>query len=107
MFFARHAGMHMPRAKIRDDQEIAILSMAEGCSLVAPTHSIRGVLEEDTAIWDRFHELLIRHFVASKPEPESTALTPLAHIPSHALCIVQVVIGNCGADCGVWSVRDA
>ncbi|KIM83428.1 hypothetical protein PILCRDRAFT_783776 [Piloderma croceum F 1598] len=54
-------------SKIRDDQEMAIRCMAEGCSLVAPDLFVRSILEEDTTTWDRFRELVIRHFVASNP----------------------------------------
>lgn len=54
-------------SKICDDQEIAIRCMAEGCSLVAPDLLVRSILEEHTATWDRFRELVIRHFVASNP----------------------------------------
>jgi ariadne-1 len=46
---------------------MSIRCMAEGCSLVAPDPFVRSILEEDTTTWDRFRELVIRHFVASNP----------------------------------------
>lgn len=55
--------------KIRDEGEHAIRCMAEGCSLVAPDPFIRTVFcdASDAPAWERYQELLVRHFVASNP----------------------------------------
>jgi len=54
---------------VRDESELSIQCMAEGCALVAPDAFIASVLagDEHKATMARFHELDIRHFVASNP----------------------------------------
>ncbi|KAF9814078.1 hypothetical protein IEO21_05318 [Rhodonia placenta] len=54
-------------SKVRTEAESWISCMAEDCSLVAPDYFIEGVLKEDKATWDRFQELLVRHFVGAMP----------------------------------------
>lgn len=53
--------------KVRDESELSTQCMAEGCSLVAPDAFISAVLASDQPTLARFHELDIRHFVASNP----------------------------------------
>jgi len=54
-------------SKIRDEAEHAIRCMAQNCALIIPSHVVKSVLAGDTVTWDRFQELLVRHFVASNP----------------------------------------
>ncbi|KAF7980381.1 hypothetical protein HWV62_38851 [Athelia sp. TMB] len=54
-------------SKVRDESELSIQCMAEGCSLIAPDAFITTTLAGDKAAQDRFHELDIRHFVGSNP----------------------------------------
>ncbi len=53
--------------KIKAEAEQWITCMAEDCSLVASDSFIRTALGNDTASWDRFQELLVRHFVSCNP----------------------------------------
>jgi ariadne-1 len=55
-------------SKVRGEGEHSIRCMAEGCSLVAPDVFVKRVLSDDSATFDRFRELLVRHFVACKKE---------------------------------------
>ncbi|PFH49009.1 hypothetical protein AMATHDRAFT_64008 [Amanita thiersii Skay4041] len=70
-------------SKIRDEGEIAIRCMAEGCQLIAPDPFIHDVLfptppadasamsvnpQDNAQAWSRFQELLARHFVGSKKD---------------------------------------
>jgi ariadne-1 len=41
--------------------------MAEGCSLIVPDPFVQNVLDGDAVTWDRFRELIVRHFVGSNP----------------------------------------
>lgn len=54
-------------SKIKEEGEITVRCMAEGCSLVAPDTFVQSVLEGDDALKARFHELTIRNFVSSNP----------------------------------------
>lgn len=54
-------------SRIKEEGEITIRCMAEGCSLVAPDTFVLSVLEGDDAIKARFHELTIRNFVSCNP----------------------------------------
>ncbi|KAH7916599.1 hypothetical protein BJ138DRAFT_1121710 [Hygrophoropsis aurantiaca] len=53
--------------KIREEGEHMIRCMAEDCSLVVPDATVQNILGDDTATWERFQELLVRHFVGSNP----------------------------------------
>ena len=54
-------------SKIREEGEHAIRCMAEGCGIIAPDQFVRAILGDDAATWERFNELLVRHFVGSNP----------------------------------------
>lgn len=54
-------------SKIRDEGEIAIQCMAEGCSLIASDPFVERVLTEDADTWASLQELVVRDFVASDP----------------------------------------
>jgi ariadne-1 len=54
-------------SKIRDEAEHAIRCMAQGCALVAPGPIVKSILGDDIATWERYQELLVRHFVANNP----------------------------------------
>ena len=91
-------------SKITDDQEIFIRCMAEGCSLVAPDPFVLAVIgSTDTLARARFHELVIRHFVASNPNLKYcpypsctyTVSCPAAASKSALTSVVPTV--SCGA----------
>jgi ariadne-1 len=90
-------------SKICGEQEIAIRCMAEGCSLVAPDLFVRSILEEDMTMWDCFHELVIRHFVASNPNlkycpyPSCTYVVSCPSASSKSSLATVVPTVACGA----------
>jgi ariadne-1 len=56
-------------SKIRDEGEHTIYCMAQDCKVIVPDTTAKKVLldADDSAVWERFQELLVRHFVASNP----------------------------------------
>ncbi|KIJ60072.1 hypothetical protein HYDPIDRAFT_117794 [Hydnomerulius pinastri MD-312] len=90
-------------SKIREEGEHAIRCMAEGCALIAPDLFVRTALAEDTPTWERFNELLVRHFVASNPNLKYcpypsctyTVSCPSAALKSSLTTVVPSVM--CGA----------
>ncbi|EPQ56890.1 hypothetical protein GLOTRDRAFT_73357 [Gloeophyllum trabeum ATCC 11539] len=89
--------------KIREEGEHWIRCMAEGCGLVCPDPFVREALGEDKATWNRFRELLVRHFVGCNknlkfcpyPNCTYTVACPAAASKSALLSIVPTV--TCGA----------
>lgn len=104
-------------SKINDESEHCIRCMAEGCALVASDAFIQSILlpEGDTpapsaaerkanaATWARFHELTIRHFVASNsslkycPYPGCTNTVSCPSAASKAILTTVVPTVSCGA----------
>lgn len=90
-------------SKIREEGEHAIRCMAEGCGTIAPDLFVRAALGDDAATWERFNELLVRHFVASNPNLKYcpypsctyTVSCPAAASKSALTAIVPTV--SCGA----------
>ncbi|KAI0075885.1 hypothetical protein K474DRAFT_1599120 [Panus rudis PR-1116 ss-1] len=90
-------------SKVRTEAEHWITCMAEGCSLVAPDDFVRDVLADDSQTWERFQELLVRHFVSCNPNlkycpyPSCTNAVscPAASTKSALTQIVPIVC--CGA----------
>lgn len=91
-------------AKIRTEGEHVIQCMAEGCKLVAPDEFVQTTLAEDTTSWERFRELLVRHFVGSKrglkfcPYPGCTHTVACSAAATKASLATQVPTVVCGAD---------
>ncbi|KAG9309336.1 hypothetical protein JVU11DRAFT_10828 [Chiua virens] len=54
-------------SKIREEGEQAIRCMAEGCGIIATDPFVHSALGDDNATWERFNELIVRHFVGSNP----------------------------------------
>ncbi|KIK93554.1 hypothetical protein PAXRUDRAFT_828848 [Paxillus rubicundulus Ve08.2h10] len=90
-------------SKIRDEGEHAIRCMAEGCALIAPDSFVRTALAEDTATWERFNELLARHFVAFNPSlkycpyPSCTFTVMCSAAASKSSLTTAVPTVSCGA----------
>ncbi|KII92201.1 hypothetical protein PLICRDRAFT_36992 [Plicaturopsis crispa FD-325 SS-3] len=90
-------------SKVREEGEHAIRCMAEGCSIVAPDNVVQGILKDDPATWDRFHELILRHFVASNPNlkycpyPSCTYTVSCPTAASKSSLITMVPTVTCGA----------
>lgn len=90
--------------KIREEGEHSIRCMGENCSLVAPDSFVRTVLADEQQTWERFCELLVRHFVASNPNLKfcpypsctNTVSCPAAASKSSLTTIVPIV--TCGAN---------
>ncbi|KAI6166007.1 hypothetical protein EDD17DRAFT_1774563 [Pisolithus thermaeus] len=91
-------------SKIREEGEHAIRCMAEGCALVAPDRFVRTALADDPETWERFNELLVRHFVASNPNlkycpyPSCTYTVSCPTAASKSALTTVVPIVTCGAD---------
>ena len=104
-------------SKITDEFEHTIRCMAEGCALVVPDNFIQSILvpepgapigdaqaeEQNLKTWGRFHELLVRHFVACNaglkfcpyPSCTNTVSCPSAASKSSLASVVPTV--SCGA----------
>ena len=104
-------------SKIKDESELTIRCMAEGCALVAPDSFLQSILvpdpgapvgdpqaeEQNLKTWTRFQELLVRHFVACNtglkfcpyPSCTNTVSCPSASSKSSLASIVPTV--SCGA----------
>ncbi|KAJ7090870.1 hypothetical protein B0H15DRAFT_778838 [Mycena belliarum] len=88
-------------SKIRDEAEHACRCMAEGCALVAPDVFVREAVDEET--YQRFQELLVRHFVSCTshlkfcpyPSCTNTVSCPAAASKSSLTSVVPIV--SCGA----------
>jgi ariadne-1 len=53
-------------SKIREEGEFSIRCMSTDCSLTVPDTFIKGV--SDPSTFTRFHELVLRHYVAHQPQ---------------------------------------
>ncbi|KDQ55635.1 hypothetical protein JAAARDRAFT_195472 [Jaapia argillacea MUCL 33604] len=90
-------------SKIREEGEHWIRCMAEGCSLVAPDPFVKSALGTDTATWERFQELLVRHFVSHNrnlkycPYPECTYTVSCPSAASKSSLASMVPTVTCGA----------
>ncbi|KAK7692143.1 hypothetical protein QCA50_003762 [Cerrena zonata] len=91
-------------SKVRTEAEHWITCMAEDCSLVAPDDFIRTALVDDKATWERFGELLVRHFVSCNPSlkfcpyPSCTNAVSCPAASSKSVLTTIVPIVGCGTD---------
>ena len=89
--------------KVRNEAEQWITCMAEDCNLAAPNSFVQAVLAGNPDVWDRFKELLVRHYVGSNknlkycpyPSCTYTVSCPSASTKSALATIVPIV--TCGA----------
>ncbi|KAI0948939.1 hypothetical protein AcW1_008674 [Taiwanofungus camphoratus] len=90
-------------SKVRTEAESWITCMAEDCSIVAPDSFIRSALGVDKDTWDRFQELLVRHFVSNTrnlkycPYPSCSYTVAVPSGVSKASLVTTVPIVTCGA----------
>ena len=90
-------------SKIRTEAEHWITCMAEDCSIVAPDDFIKSALSKDKKTWDRFGELLVRHYVATNsnlkfcPYPSCTNAVSCPAASSKSVLTTIVPIVGCGA----------
>ncbi|EKM54826.1 uncharacterized protein PHACADRAFT_175334 [Phanerochaete carnosa HHB-10118-sp] len=90
-------------SKIRTEAEQWITCMAEDCKTVAPNSFVQTSLQSEMKTWQRFQELLVRHFVSCNhnlkycpyPSCTYTVSCPSAASKSSLTQIVPVVV--CGA----------
>lgn len=88
--------------KIRSEGEFKITCMAEDCTLVATDSFIRSVLTTDSPTFDRFKELLARHFVSCNrklkfcPYPECIQTVSCSAAASKFALTTIIPIVNCG-----------
>jgi len=88
--------------KIRSEGEFKITCMAEDCTLVATDSFVRSILDTEPSTFDRFKELLARHFVSCSrklkfcpyPECAQTVSCPAAASKFALTTIIPIV--NCG-----------
>lgn len=91
-------------SKIREEGEHSIRCMAEGCALVAHDKFVHAALTEDEQTWQRFNELVVRHFVASNPNlkycpyPSCTHTVSCPAAASKSALTTTVPTVTCGAD---------
>ena len=91
-------------SKIREEGEHAIRCMAEGCGTIAPDPFVHTALGDDTATWERFNELLVRHFVGSNPNlkycphPSCTYTVSCSAAASKSALTTIVPTVSCGAN---------
>ncbi|PCH35948.1 hypothetical protein WOLCODRAFT_140135 [Wolfiporia cocos MD-104 SS10] len=88
-------------SKVRTEAESRIACMGEGCSLIAPDQFVRSALE-DSETWERFQELLVRHFVSEMPNLKYCPYPSCTHTVScpsatKSSLATTVPIVNCGA----------
>lgn len=91
-------------SKVKTEAEHWITCMAEGCSLVAPDDFIKKALGGSKATWERFQELLVRHYVSCNsnlkycpyPACTYTVSCPSASSKSSLTTIVPIV--TCGGN---------
>ncbi|EGO00371.1 hypothetical protein SERLA73DRAFT_89338 [Serpula lacrymans var. lacrymans S7.3] len=90
-------------SKIREEGEHSIRCMAEGCAIVAPDPFVRSALADDIPTWERFQELVVRHFVASNPSLKYCPYPSCTHtvscpVAAHKSALTTIVpIVSCGA----------
>ncbi|KAG6336642.1 hypothetical protein ID866_2449 [Astraeus odoratus] len=91
-------------SKIREEGEHTIRCMAEGCALVIPDPFVRTALADDPQTWERFNELLVRHFVTWNPNlkycpyPSCTYTVSCPAAASKTALTTIVPTVTCGAD---------
>jgi len=89
--------------KVRTEGEQWVTCMGEDCSVVAPNEFVQSVLSGDTSTWERFKELLVRHYVASNhnlkycPYPSCTYTVSCPSASSKSSLTTMVPIVTCGA----------
>lgn len=87
--------------KIRSEGEFKMTCMAEECSLVATDSFIQSVLITEPSTFDRYKELLIRHFVSCNrelkfcPYPECTQTVSCPAAASKFALTTIIPIVNC------------
>ena len=90
-------------SKIKTEAEHWITCMAEDCSLVAPDPFVKTALRGDRATWERYQELLVRHFVSCNrnlkycPYPSCTHTVSCPSAASRSALATIVPIVTCGA----------
>ncbi|TDL25950.1 hypothetical protein BD410DRAFT_783951 [Rickenella mellea] len=90
-------------SKIRDEGDHCIRCMATDCSLIAPDSFVQSTLSDDHATFERYEELIVRHFVSCNsnlkfcpyPSCTHTVSCPSAASKSSLATIVPTVY--CGA----------
>jgi ariadne-1 len=95
--------------KIRDESEHSISCMAEKCRVIVPDSVVQSILEKsnNTASWERYQELLVRHFVASNPNlkycpyPSCTYTVSCPAAASKVSLASVVPTVTCGAKGGI------
>ncbi|KAI0731621.1 hypothetical protein C8Q72DRAFT_821640 [Fomitopsis betulina] len=87
-------------SKVKTEAESWITCMAEDCNVVATNGFIKEALAQDKPTWDRFHELLVRHYVSHRPELKYCPYPACTHTVSCSLTkaslTTQVPIVACG-----------
>jgi len=91
--------------KIRDEGEHAIRCMAQGCAVIIPDPVLHSVLvgAEDSTVWERYQELVVRHFVACNPNlkycpyPSCTCTVSCPAAASKSALTTVVPTVTCGA----------
>jgi len=89
------------QSKVIDESEHSVRCMQDGCAMVAPDTFVHSTSDETT--WDRFREIVLRHFVGSNahlkycpyPGCTNTVACPSAASRSSLSTIVPTV--SCGA----------
>ena len=96
-------------SKIRDDGEHGVRCMAQGCAMIASDPAVQTLLfgTEDRdvgkAAWERYQELLVRHFVGSNPNlkycpyPACTYTVSCPSASSKSALTTVVPTVRCGA----------
>lgn len=90
-------------SKVRTEAEQWITCMADGCSLVASNLFVQQCLKKHPKTWERFQELLVRHFVSSNhslkycPYPSCTYTVSCPSAASKSSLTSMVPIVTCGA----------
>jgi ariadne-1 len=90
-------------SKVCDEAEHCVRCMAEGCAVVCPEQFFKDIHGADVTIMSRYHELVIRHFVACNPNlkycpyPSCTFTVSCSSVSSKASLNTVVPIVTCGA----------
>jgi ariadne-1 len=90
-------------SKVCDEAEHCLRCMAEGCAVFCPEQFLKDIHGANVTIMNRYHELVIRHFVACDsnlkycPYPSCTFTVSCSSISSNASLNTIVPIVTCGA----------
>lgn len=87
-------------SKVKTEAESWITCMAEDCDVVATNGFVKQALAEDQHTWERFQELLMRHYVSHRPELKYCPYPGCTHTVfcsiTKASLATQVPIVTCG-----------